>query len=300
MDTTREQRQLRLSIVVTFVVGVACVAVGLLMRSQAIAFDGFYSLVDVVLTGGSLLVSRLVSSEGSRRFQFGYWHLEPLMVVFNATVLTAICSYAAFTALHDLLTGGHELAFGLGAAWAAVMGVVSMGMAYQMHRQSKLLGSVLVQLDARGWLIGGCISVAVLIGFALAAIIEGGALDHWTRYIDSSILLLLVVVLLPLPLGSLWQALLEVLQLAPDALDQRVRAVMQAMVHERGYQDFSSYVAKMGRMRFIDIHILVDPSRPLGTMESIDEVRSQIAHRLGSDIRVEWLTIVFTGKREWL
>jgi len=202
--------------------------------------------------------------------------------------------------LHDLLTGGHEIAFGLGAAWAVVMSVVSMGMAYQMNRQSKLLGSVLVQLDARGWLIGGCISVAVLIGFALAAVIKGGTLDHWTRYIDSAILLLLVVVLLPLPLGSLWQALREVLQLAPDALDQRVRAVMKAMVHERNYLDFTSYVAKMGRMRFIDIHILVDPSRPLGTMESIDEVRSQIAHRLGSDIRVEWLTIVFTGKREWM
>ena len=75
---------------------------------------------------------------------------------------------------------------------------------------------------------------------------------------------------------------------------------MKAMVHERNYLDFTSYVAKMGRMRFIDIHILVDPSRPLGTMASIDEVRSEIAHRLGSDIRVEWLTIVFTGKREWM
>ena len=163
-----------------------------------------------------------------------------------------------------------------------------------------LLGSVLVQLDARGWLIGGCISIAVLVGFALAAVIKGGPLDHWTRYIDSSILLLLVVVLLPLPLSSLWQALLEVLQLAPDALDQRVRSVMQAMVHERGYQDFSSYVAKMGRMRFIDIHILVEPSRPLGDMGDVDAVRDDIARRLGSDIRAEWLTIVFTGKREWM
>lgn len=211
MDTTREQHQLRLSIGVTLLVGAACVAVGLAMRSQAIAFDGFYSLVDVVLTGGSLLVSRLVSSEGSRRFQFGYWHLEPLLVVFNASVLAAICSYAAFAALHDLLTGGHELAFGFGAAWAAIMGVASMGMAVLMRRRATALGSVLLQLDARGWLIGGCISIAVLVGFVLAAVIEGGPLDHWTRYIDSSILLALTLALLPLPLGSLWQALREVL-----------------------------------------------------------------------------------------
>ncbi|WP_430391695.1 cation diffusion facilitator family transporter [Dyella sp. 20L07] len=300
MDTTREQHQLRLSIGVTFLVGVACVAVGLFMRSQAIAFDGFYSLVDVVLTAGSLVVSRLIASEGSRRFQFGYWHLEPLLVVFNASVLTAICSYAAFTALHDLLAGGHELSFGFGAAWAAIMGVASMGMAVVMRRRAVELGSVLLQLDARGWLIGGCISIAVLVGFVLGASIKGGPLDNWTRYIDSSVLLLLTVTLLPLPLSSLWQSLREVLQLAPDHLDQRVREVMEGMVEQYGYLDFASYVAKIGRMRFIDIHILVESLRPLGSMGDVDEVRSEIARRLGSDIRVEWLTIVFTGRREWM
>ncbi|WP_114241437.1 cation diffusion facilitator family transporter [Dyella sp. C9] len=300
MDTSREQQQLRLSIGVTFLVGVACVAVGLGMRSQAIAFDGFYSLVDVVLTAGSLMVSHLVTSEGSRRFQFGYWHLEPLLVVFNASVLTAICSYAAFSALHDLLAGGHELSFGFGAAWAAVMGVASLAMAVLMRRRAVELGSALLQLDANGWFIGGCISVAVLVGFAVGALIRGGSLDHWTRYIDSSVLLLLIIALLPLPLGNLWRALREVLQLAPDDLDQRVRVAMNALVAERGYRGFASYVAKIGRMRFIDIHILVDPAQPLGTMAEVDETRSEIARRLGSDIRAEWLTIVFTGKREWM
>jgi len=300
MDTTREQRQLRFSIGITLLVGVACVAVGLLMQSQAIAFDGFYSLVDVVLTTGALMVSRLLACEGSRRFQFGYWHLEPLVLVFNAAVLTIICTYGGFTALHGLLTGGHELAFGFGAAWAAIMGVASLGMALYMRRQSVTLGSVLLQLDAKGWFIGGALSVAVLVGFVLAALIQGGPLNAWTRYIDSSILLLLTLALLPLPLGSLWQALREVLQLAPDALDQRVRDVMAALVKERGYLDFASYVAKIGRMRFIDIHILVESAQPLGDMGDVDAVRSEIARRIGSDIRVEWLTIVFTGKREWM
>jgi predicted Co/Zn/Cd cation transporter (cation efflux family) len=163
-----------------------------------------------------------------------------------------------------------------------------------------ILGSVLLQLDAKGWFIGGAISLAVLVGFAIASVIQGGSLDHWTSYIDSTILLLLTLGLLPLPLSSLWQALREVLQVAPDALDQRVRDVMQALVQERDYLDFASYVAKIGRMRFIDIHILVESTRPLGDMGDVDAVRNDIARRIGSDIRAEWLTIVFTGKREWM
>jgi predicted Co/Zn/Cd cation transporter (cation efflux family) len=300
MDTTLEQAQLRFSITVTFLVGVASVAIGLLLHSQSIAFDGFYSLVDVVLTTGSLAVSRLITHDGSRRFQFGYWHLEPLVVVLNATVLTTTCAYAAITAIHDLSDGGHEIRFGVGAGWAALAGIFSMAMAIAMRHRARKLGSALLELDAKGWFIGASISLAVLVGFGIAAMIRGGALDHWTPYIDSSVLLLLTIALLPLPLGSLWQAMREVLQLAPDELDSHVRSVMREIVRERGYLDFASYVAKIGRMRFIDIHILLPAEAELGTIASVDQVRAEISARLGGDIRAEWLNIMFTSNKGWM
>ncbi|TBR35969.1 MULTISPECIES: cation diffusion facilitator family transporter [Dyella] len=300
MDTSREQTQLRLSIFITFLVGASCVGMGLVLRSQAIAFDGFYSLIDVVLTTGALAVSRLVMSEGSPRFQFGYWHLEPLVVAFNATVLAMTCGYAALTAVQDLLKGGHELAFGLGAMWAALIGIVSIALALYMNRKSRLLRSTLLKLDAHGWMIGGGISIAVLVGYGIAAILHGGPYDSFTRYIDSTVLLVVTLALLPLPLGSLASAMRDVLQLAPDALDHRVRTAMQDVVRDRGYLEFASYVAKMGRMSFIDIHILVSPNMELGSMAEVDEIRADIARRIGGDIRAEWLTIVFTGKKEWL
>jgi predicted Co/Zn/Cd cation transporter (cation efflux family) len=300
MDTTLEQSQLRFSIAVTFLVGAASVVIGMLLHSQSIAFDGFYSLVDVVLTTGSLAVSRLISHDGSRRFQFGYWHLEPLVVVVNATVLTTTCAYAAITAIHDLSDGGHEIRFGFGAGWAALIGVFSLAMAWAMRRRSRQLGSALLDLDARGWLVGASISLAVLLGFALAALIRNGPLDRWTPYIDSSVLLLLTIALLPLPLGSLGPAMREVLQVAPDALDSHVQTVMREIVKERDYLDFASYVAKIGRMRFIDIHILLAADAQLGSIAAVDEVRAEIAARLGGDIRAEWLNIMFTSHRGWL
>ncbi|MCQ4166761.1 cation diffusion facilitator family transporter [Tahibacter harae] len=300
MDTLQEQRQLRLSIVATFIVGATCVAAGLILRSQALAFDGFYSLIDVVLTTAALAVSRLVASGGSRRFQFGHWHLEPLIVVFNSAVMATTCAYAAVSALQDLIDGGHDFAFGAGAAWAGLVGVFSLAMAARLRRKGRQLKSTLLALDARGWLIGGCINFAVLLGFALAALFAGSGLAHWNRYIDSGVLLALTLGLLPLPLASLGRALREVLQLAPDALDAKVRTVMDAVVAARGYLGYQSYVAKVGRMRFIDIVILLPADAALGRMADIDSVRAEIAAQLGSDIRAEWLTIVFTARREWL
>jgi len=50
MDTLPEQRLLKLSIALTLAVGAVGVVCGLWIHSQAIVFDGMYSLVDMVLT----------------------------------------------------------------------------------------------------------------------------------------------------------------------------------------------------------------------------------------------------------
>jgi predicted Co/Zn/Cd cation transporter (cation efflux family) len=83
-------------------------------------------------------------------------------------------------------------------------------------------------------------------------------------------------------------------------LDNQVQAVMRNIVQERGYLDFASYVAKIGRMRFIDIHILLPAQAELGTIAAVDDVRAEIATRLGGDIRAEWLNIIFTSNRTWM
>ncbi|MGH8088027.1 MAG: cation transporter, partial [Stenotrophomonas sp.] len=79
METTREQRVLKFSIGVTVAVSATGFTGGLLVGSQAILFDGVYSLVDVALTLVALAVLRLLGREGSSRFQYGYWHLEPMV-----------------------------------------------------------------------------------------------------------------------------------------------------------------------------------------------------------------------------
>ena len=75
MDTRAEQRLLQASICVTILVGAGALFAGWILNASAIMFDGIYSLIDVLVTTGSLTVSRLLSNPASRRFQYGFWHL---------------------------------------------------------------------------------------------------------------------------------------------------------------------------------------------------------------------------------
>src|SRR4051795_13272934 len=81
-QTNQEQATLKFSISLTVLLGVLGVASGLSTGSQAIIFDGMYSFVDVIPTIVSLVVVKLIAQGSSHRFQYGYWHLEPLVAVF--------------------------------------------------------------------------------------------------------------------------------------------------------------------------------------------------------------------------
>src|SRR5690242_19850527 len=110
-DTRQEQRILKVSIAAT--VGVAAIGFvgGLLARSQAILFDGVYSLVDVALTLVALAVLRLVARQDSPRFQYGYWHLEPMVEALGGAILSLACIYALANAVIGFSDGGHEVRY---------------------------------------------------------------------------------------------------------------------------------------------------------------------------------------------
>jgi predicted Co/Zn/Cd cation transporter (cation efflux family) len=105
--------------------------------------------------------------------------------------------------------------------------------------------------------------------------------------------------MLPMPLLGLWRSMRDVLQVAPDELDHQVQSVMGSVLKERAFLDYSSYVAKVGRARFVEIHVLVAPDSRIDTATA-DAIRRDVAQRLNAALPNFWLTIDFTADRAWL
>ena len=102
-----------------------------------------------------------------------------------------------------------------------------------------------------------------------------------------------------MPLIGLWRSMSDVLQVAPDELDARVHAVMDGVVKERQFLEYSSYIAKAGRGRFVEIHVLVPPESRID-IATADAIRSEVSERLNAGSPTFWLTIDFTADRRWM
>jgi predicted Co/Zn/Cd cation transporter (cation efflux family) len=91
----------------------------------------------------------------------------------------------------------------------------------------------------------------------------------------------------------------DVLQIAPGNLDRRVHDVMNDVVKQRGFLEYSSYIAKVGRGTFVEIHVLV-PAGSRIDIEAADAIRREVSEKLDAGTPTFWLTIDFTAERRWL
>ncbi|MBN9027976.1 MAG: cation transporter [Rhizobiales bacterium] len=303
-----EQGVLRASIVVTFLVATFGIVFGLLSGSFSIAFDGVYSLADAGMTTVALGVSHLIVQSAKRdalsgklrnRFTMGFWHLEPIVLGLNGTILIIVAIYALINALLSIQGGGRELEFGFAIAYAATTLLICLVMAAIDWRANRKIQSDFLKLDIHSWVMSGAISGALLVAFAIGYGVENTMLEWISPYIDPVALAVISAAIIPIPIGTVRQAVADMLLLTPPDLKEQVDGVAKETVARHGFLGYRAYVAKVGRAKQIEIYFIVARDGPARRLEEWDRIRDEIGEAIGDESHNRWLTIAFTTDREW-
>lgn len=303
-----EQGFLRISIAATVVVATLGVVFGILSGSFSIAFDGVYSLADAVMTGFALWVSSLIikstqsDAESGRirnSFTMGFWHLEPIVLMLNGCLLMTVGVYALIGAIISILNGGHELQFGMAVAYSAATMLVCAVMAFIGIRLNRSIKSDFISLDIKAWIMSGGIAFALLIAFLIGMAVQATSVAWLASYMDPAVLALVCLVMIPLPISTVWKALSEILLIAPVDLQEHVDRVASDTVRRLGFLSHRAYVAQVGRAKQIELYFIVPEGLPAKTVEEWDALRDEIGHAIGDESANRWLTIAFTADQEW-
>lgn len=307
-DLRSEDGVLRLSIAATVLVAGLGIGFGLFARSFAIAFDGIYSLIDAGMSLITLMAANLINSYATstglsrklrERFSFGFWHLEPMLLVLNGTLQMGAALYALVNAVDALLNDGRPMAFGWAIAYASITLVVCLAAGLRFHHANRRIGSEFVRLDARAWLMSGAITGALLLAFILGHLATGTRWEPLTPYIDPAILAVVCLLILPLPAGAIRRGLADIFRITPADLKHHIDEVGQAAVAEYGFLSHRAYVARMGREIEVELYFIVPHDYPALTIPQWDALRDIIGDRIGEKSPHRWLTIAFTADPEW-
>ncbi len=303
-----EQGVLRISIAVTLLLAGVGILFGLLSGSFAIVFDGFYALTDASMTIVALLVSNLITSSTAsgpasnklvKHFTMGFWHLEPMVLGLNGVLLTAAAIYALINAIGSLMTGGRHLLFDQAIIYAVITLVITVAMAVFDQRANRTLQSDFITLDAKAWMMSAALTAALLVAFVFGFLIQGTRLAWMSPYIDPAVLALVCIVIIPMPAGTIKQAMADILLVTPADLKEHVDDVAKGVVRRYGFLSYRAYVARVGRGRQIELYFIVPPDWPAKKLEEWDQIRNEIGEAIGDDTPDRWLTIAFTTDPEW-
>lgn len=303
-----EQSVLRLSIAVTFLLAAAGIVFGLLSGSFAIVFDGVYALTDATMTIVALLVANLITASTAngavggrlvKHFTMGFWHLEPMVLGLNGVLLTGAAVYALINAIGSIMAGGRLLAFDYAIVYAALTMLIAFAMAIYGKRANRALNSSFVALDAKAWAMSGGLSGALLVAFVFGYAVQGTKLAWMLPYVDPVALALVCLVVIPMPIGTIKQALADILLVTPSDLKSHVDGVAEDIVRRHGFAAYRSYVARVGRGRQIELYFIVPKDGPAKKLEEWDRIRDEIGEAIGDDTPDRWLTIAFTTDPEW-
>lgn len=299
-DNKLEQQTLKRSLLCTLVIASLGIIFGVLSSSLSIIFDGMFSALDAAMCSLSLLVTRLLSQQASRHFQQGFWHIEPLVLAFNGSLLALLCLYAFISAVKGLLDGGRELEFGWAIVYALLISAICLIMYFKQRRINRGLESELVGLDTKSWLMSASISSALLIAFILAWSLKDSRYSYLTPYMDPGVLALLTLVLIPMPIGTVIGAVKEVLLITPDSLDAAVKELMERLSADYGFVTYSNYATRIGRGLFVEIHIVLPDAMEHAGIRQLDRIRDEISQAIGESGPDRWLTVAFTRDPRWL
>jgi len=303
-----EQGYLRVSIAATFVVATFGIVLGVLSGSFAITFDGIYSLGDAGMTALALWISSLIARSAQReqpygrlhsRFTMGFWHLEPIVLLLNGTLLISVAIYGLITALATILHGGRLLRFDYAIIYAAITLACCGIMASVQMRANRRLKSDFIALDIKAWIMSGGITAALLVAFVLGQVVEGTRLEWVSPYVDPVVLALVSVVIIPVPVGTVKQALSDILLIAPADLKAHIDQVAVNTVRRHGFVSYRAYVAKVGRAMQAELYFIVPKNVPSRTIEEWDSIRDEVGAAIGGESHDRWLTIAFTADPEW-
>lgn len=297
---TAEQAILKRSIRFTIILASLGISFGLVSGSLAIIFDGMFSAVDAGMCSLAFLVSKILAQPDNRKFQYGFWHLEPLVLAFNGSILTFICIYAFIGAVLDILAGGRDLTLGFAMIYSAVVSAMAFWIYAKHKRLNRKIESDLVALDTQSWFMAASISASLLVAFTLALILQQTQYAYLSRYMDSGVLLVLIVWLIPKPIKMATAAIKEVLQMTPESLNKRVTGLMERLKLGYGFKHYRFYATQIGRGMFIEIHVVVDGELAEKGVAYFDRIREAISHELGDNDGEMWFTFSFTCDEKWI
>lgn len=287
-----ERRALGISLWVSVGSAAGAIMLGVLSGTRIIVFDGAYMGIGLILTAISLKASSASAGGPTRRFPFGRDAFTPLVVLIQGLAVAGTLLVAAGDAVVIIRDGGSPVSAAIIAVYGVITAAIGFALVWWMGRAAP--DSDLVVAEIAQWRAGAILSVMMVLGAAVALVLQGLGLDDVALYVDPVLVLVACLILAYIPVGLIRTGLNELLEGAPSKeLDAAITDAVQAVRQEFGLQKPLIRSGKVGRKLYVEVDFVVAGTDwNVGEEDAVRRAVVKALEPLGLDV---WAYVALTA-----
>lgn len=293
-NSKRELFIIRAVTLICFSFGVAGTLLSIFSNSKSMLFDGMYSLIQSFFILLSAKIFRLITKEPDDDYQFGYSAFEPFFIVIRTTILLTLNLSLLFSAIKAITTGGYLVNGGFVIPYEIVSIVVCLTVYVVLKYQGIKLRSPLLKAESISWLNDGLISIAVLISYIIASLIN----NKFSYYVDSLVTLIFIFAMSPNLIKIIVFNTRELLNCAPSKeIQDKLESIIHTTLEPLEYELIDYSISKQGRSMFTTIYIKVNKEYQL---KNLDSYRKHLVKNIHKKWQWMDVDVIFSSNTDWL
>jgi cation diffusion facilitator family transporter len=248
--------------------------VGLITGSIGVLSDALDSGEDLVASAAALFSVSIARRPADLEHPYGHGKVETLAAAVEAGVIGLGGIFIAYQASERIVHGGRDVDVGLGLVAMAVAAVLNTVVSRYVGRAAKATESLALASDAKHLQTNVVQALAVFTALVLVAV-------SGINLFDPIVALLLAGYLWFAAFGLLRGAVAEIMDVRLPEEDERqvYESILQHHPQVRGFHHLRS--RRSGRLRYIELHLLVDPERSIQEVHDLcDQIEADIQKRL--------------------
>lgn len=296
-----EKRILTQSVVFAVIFALSGVIVGWISGSYVIAFDGLYSVMSVLLSLFALFSFKFMSKHDWKRFPFGKYNVEPLVVLVQSSALLVTLIVSLVYAVLAILQGGRLVDTSFALWYASISALGCLLVTLFIKYQSRKLHSGILIAEGTHWLIDTYISFGVLITFLVVSILQSlNIFVEYIAYVDPFVVILMGLLSAKMPIVQLIEALKELVGVSAEGeLSSIIKNIIKQVEKQYVFKESFLRLSQGRQLIWIEIDFVVDDRCAIRSIRDQDRVREDIELALKHIKMEKWVTVSFTTDRKW-
>ncbi|MGK7955433.1 MAG: cation diffusion facilitator family transporter [Crocosphaera sp.] len=291
---------LYLSIFMTLFMSCLGIGFGIFTKSEAILLDGFFNVVSFIMALITLGVAWLQKQPENQYFNFGYLSFIPLVNLIKALLIFLLSLFALTSAVTAILHGGRTLNANIAVIYALIAATGCLITALIQKNIAKTTRSIMIEVDAKNWLINGLVSLSVGVAFAVVIFIKNTSLSWFIPYADSTLVIIIVLITLPVPIKIILDSLKQLLLASPDQqVKQDIIKLFETTANSFPLEKYWLRMTQIGNTIFVSIYWLLPQDYNSKGIEELDQIREEISKVIYQKYPDLMIDIVFTKDSKW-